>query len=1156
MANRSRGVNPQEATIPEEHEEDLMDSPQKGKGKEPNLISNETKRRKKKNGKLSKPKQSMNKDKQNGDALQMKRRKRRNRVAYMATMDRDDNGNSSTNGDLAKELPPIPLPMNQYVTTLCRRAIRKRESDGPPSRPCNLQPTPTKNDNHEEGESERSDLQEKYGDISLGMKLTVVGGKVIVQRLNTLSDGRASPAQVVGVIQRGDVLLSINNKSLVNLPIDLMMERLRPMSTPDSLGEYQRILELRMEAGAGLHMLEKYEAAEARKANIVSTNDSASEVFSLFPMADQLSALPSFENSTMTSPTPTTSLRHPQHQEEKKQTEDISSPPPQQKIEQKDSEESKEQNDAKQGEKSLDSIISNSLAKWRQSERINFTSEYYAWNDSYSELLRPSEGSKTIVAETKDHLPTKTEMLELGRRALVGAVNLSIAMGKSDRGKDMRSFRSWNASISLRSGASTRRRYVLDAVSLPVKFDTRSASPKGQNTGASLASTDGSDMDDVDGDALLLRLAAHDEIWRGQVIDALKSTRDKLADGTISDDSDDEEYVASKQEAEDPISKELGAFLFGETLAKVVTKKKKSRALPPGEITAVLFDLSTNLASTMPDEVAVGESSGLKSSLVPFSNKWNPEAGNSVILATRFVLDEALAVWLETFRPLPWESRRVLWPQAKPSSNGVEGHSSSMFSDNDSLTIDSGMSPTTAFTSATHGTRSQSRDLRQQIEDQELDMETRAETCFLVTYYITQRLLPKLAPGRTSDDAKATEEIVAFIRRYGAYMKLHTCMAYAAALKCPGVIGELLALAEHDLRHREVMKLFSKRQPLILYEPTMLSAIVKCLPIMREESNADRRQVLVDVCVSAYPDLCPWQVRQALVSTDGSKGGKQLQILYYYYLSSLLHPQDGHEAARHDTALVEEWCKLSLDEGSLKDEPGANTRRKNFLCVASLNSSDHLGYHRDLAMLIELSMSSKQYSLALDLANEIVVCSSLSQQASTLELALDFLRAIAADALDKGDQNETFRTLKRVVRLLQQVSQTSNLQVSVSEELHAVLAYKESQRGSSQHLLELIHFLAKEAPPDEFLQAFNTWTSSHDRPLYTVAVLQAVLQRGTKVALNAELSGSLLRLQRARQRMKSNVSVPPPHKTRSTEPKFEGSTVWSLMSEGLVSIDK
>ena len=86
----------------------------------------------------------------------------------------------------------------------------------------------------------------------------------------------------------------------------------------------------------------------------------------------------------------------------------------------------------------------------------------------------------------------------------------------------------------------------------------------------------------------------------------------------------------------------------------------------------------------------------------------------------------------------------------------------------------------------------------------------------------------------------------------------------------------------------------------------MLSAVVQCLPRIKEESSADRRQQLVDICVSAYPDLCPWQVSEALLqTTSGNDVAKKMKDLYYYYLSSLLHPQDGSDAARKDPALVE-----------------------------------------------------------------------------------------------------------------------------------------------------------------------------------------------------------------------------------------------------------
>jgi hypothetical protein len=106
----------------------------------------------------------------------------------------------------------------------------------------------------------------------------------------------------------------------------------------------------------------------------------------------------------------------------------------------------------------------------------------------------------------------------------------------------------------------------------------------------------------------------------------------------------------------------------------------------------------------------------------------------------------------------------------------------------------------------------------------------------------------------------------------------------------------------------------------------MLSAIIQCLPRIKEESSADRRQQLVDICVSAYPDLCPWQVKQALLETAGGHDvARRMQDLYYYYLSNLLHPNDGSDAARRDPALVEVsvFChaKLTVDVTFLLTRP-------------------------------------------------------------------------------------------------------------------------------------------------------------------------------------------------------------------------------------------
>lgn len=149
----------------------------------------------------------------------------------------------------------------------------------------------------------------------------------------------------------------------------------------------------------------------------------------------------------------------------------------------------------------------------------------------------------------------------------------------------------------------------------------------------------------------------------------------------------------------------------------------------------------------------------------------------------------------------------------------------------------------------------------------------------------------------------------------------------------------------------------------------MLSAVVRRINDIRSAPSPERRRATINLCYQAYPDLRPWQVKKECVglSSGGEKSGseKELANLYYEYLSLLLHPSDGHEGARHDPALVMEYCTLSI-QGKTNAK-----RRRHFLQVASRTSSDHLAYVRDLPLLLNLSMDAKEYDLALDLGKAL-----------------------------------------------------------------------------------------------------------------------------------------------------------------------------------------
>jgi hypothetical protein len=707
------------------------------------------------------------------------------------------------------------LPSNQYETSFYRRAIRKQQDGSNKGAPTTVTtsttaPATTKTSGPEEKLQEESDA-EVYGDISLGMKLSVAGGKVIVQHLNALADGRASPAQLTGVVQRGDVLVSINDLSLVNLPIDQLMAGLGPLSTPDATGAYQRTLKLRFAAGEGLDLLTKSEAVQAKKADGSGSKadaqhraDAVHDMLALFPMVDQLSGVPLFDDLLVAEPVAEPKAILPP----KKDDQGLAQPP--------------SQIEAELGKKAvpIDDTISYTLATERMNDRELFASEFYGWNEHYSGLLRQTihvnEQSKKLHMSTQ----SLAELIEIGRRAILGAKALSKCLENVDRGLDVRSFRSWNSTISLYSRASTRRRYVLDNASLPVNFGKVTEEEEGESEEGSQASGESSDEEAVDGDELLLRLASHDEIWRKQVIEFLEA-----AIPEVNDENEEQPEEASAPETggiDSALSKQLGSFLFGENMSKILTKNKRPQALPSEEITAVLFDLATKVSTTVPDKItAAGSLVSYRSSLVPFTGIKRPASESDAMLATQFLLHEALPVWTKTFRPLPWEHRRVLWPVEKALSG--ESTAASTMSD-DNLTLDSwGTSPNSPG-SASHRKR---KNLREIIEDQELDVETRSETCFLVTYLFTQKLLPKLLYERDDPAAsrKALDEISSFVKNFGSYLKMHTCLAYSALLQAEEVIDLLLEAAKYDPRHREMMKITSKGNALVFYEPVRLISV-------------------------------------------------------------------------------------------------------------------------------------------------------------------------------------------------------------------------------------------------------------------------------------------------------------------------------------------
>jgi hypothetical protein len=620
----------------------------------------------------------------------------------------------------------VALPQNHYECTLYRRAVRKRREL---SEIDNVVPSARTASANQVGE--REEVQHE-GDVSLGMKLTVVGGKVIVQQLNPLEDGRASPAQLAGVIQRGDVLLSINDVSLLNLPIDQLMRGLSPLSTPDSNGVFQRVLRLRLASKEGLP-LDQSLAGPARAGQSTANEtdvDGAADMFNFFPMVDQLSGMPLFESEP----------RYAAERYRKDETE----PAPAEPIEEDQS------TKVAPLTLSLDELISTDVACSRQRDKARFISEYFAWRDDlFSEILCgpvsvDNENDDAGDAKRDDSSSvspplaplTLNQFIERGRRAVIGARALSDKLEAVDRGRDSRSLKSWKTTISLYSRASARRRAMqaFDTASVPINFGRlEEEDDDGNEEDFDEMSSVGSHSDEgevLDADAQLLRLAANDAVWRKQVLEYIEKIIEEREKGDILPEHAEVEGSVPETDSniDAALSTELGSFLFGDKMSKIITKQKKSLALPPDEITALLFDLATKLNATIPEEVATGSQGSRQSSITPFMGNGNVAATQSqdVQMASSFLLDDVLPVWLKSFNPLPWDQRRILWPLDKPTFGGSTT-ASSTFSD-DSFTQESVGVASHLFSGGTPKMTKRSKNLRERIEDMELNAESRAET--------------------------------------------------------------------------------------------------------------------------------------------------------------------------------------------------------------------------------------------------------------------------------------------------------------------------------------------------------------------------------------------------------------------------------------------
>lgn len=1075
---------------------------------------------------------------------------------------------SSSNNEFDRSSSILPqhlqLPVDQYEVTLIRRAVYKSTDQSP----SNISP------NH-------SIPPGDIGDTSLGMKLTILSGKVIVQSIVPLKDGRASPAQLTGMIQEGDVLLSIDGRLLVGLGmhLDLLIERLKPLSESIN-GLFSREIRIRFAVGHGLKLLHdaqrgsiSLDSRDQRKQNVTDSKFH----FSNYAMVDNLSGRQLFEDIDPQLDTTKENASHDSKDNEKN---------PASSLVNIGSDDLINSNRSVFGSKPilLSEFIATQISLLRQIETSQQRNGFFTLNETFSSLLRPSP----VTSEQPSQVPMIREMHKrqpMDRNELLILTDAKALFHKAEHGPEeqenidpLELVRSECQSFSSRSRFSTR---YIKRLLQEDESTTSSSDQNSTNTSLSHGAVQGNDINydefdmQMNGDDMLLRLAVWNQKWKKSMVETLEAASLKTKET-----QEAETHVKDKKK--NNLDIQLQNLMFGSEMTQLM-QKKKSVALPPDEITEVLFELSNRICVTVPMSVNVNDSHDHS-----YSDEMDIELISSsrevvrrdkdIIEATRFLIDDILPKWLLTFKPIQPSQRSVLWPPSLDTSL--------MKSLDDDLSVES---------SATgHSSPERGLKLEDQVAHLELDADTKSETCHLVTFYFERKLIfdvkssqSKMINHKSSNkQLELTENTaIAFIEKYGSYLKLYDAIIAAIETFSTKIINSLLELAKYDPSHINGMKSLSKNTSSeIIYETGLLSCILcKAEVTPFNDKSFDNIFPLV---VKAYPDLKPWLLRARLSVFKNDVYGSINQenvhslsleenMIYYRYLSLLMRD---HHMARMDATLVREWCVLSTHnvtvDGNIEIEP----RLSNFFKVvkneieSDVSLSDHLiiqsnnVYYRDLHFLLDTAVHIEKYDYALKIEEEIILDprSSRNRLMFTLE-HLQNMAIIMIDKLSSSHASTPAYILKHVILLMNKMSshpqnKVDNPFMDLSEELLRLLD------TSSPDYPEkcIMPLLTSIASPTALLAAMDSWekNSRHKYPFEDLTnTLRKCLARGLSSDFDPNVSLSFHRvkiIQRRNQFQMRGTNLPSNHSNEATTfSRIDKLNIWKSLENGDLScLDK
>jgi len=996
------------------------------------------------------------------------------------------------------------LPHNEYETLLRRRSWRR---DGFVA----------------DSDEESSDAKV---DESLGMKLTLISGRVIVQDLNPLSDGLASPAQLTGVISVGDVLVMINSQTLRGLSMDKVLEALQVLSAQE-----HKELYLRFAIGEGVGLL-KAQEEEGNKERGVGVGGGKGgmedDLFSLaqgfltrdggFGFVDQLSGMPLFGEEHV-------------HVESAPEVVQQQAPVPEENDGAADESSETEVLPSAKASESVKSVAPadrihgiavtlTAIAKMQSKKHI---SGFYELNTKLPELLRDvnvdeyeqllEEQPLTTTSELAINLQKEREQKKaLSEKCLLGMKALCDHVQENDERRDIPT-----SVFDLKSIKTTKSRGVFENIDEEEEYLSDDDNFENDNA-------------DYDHDEDLFFSDIFDRVWKDRLLYFLQNAVSKRATDQKTKLSSPKEDTKNDTFETDLMTSHptLESLFFGSEIS-VHNLTSSVNSLPDKDVTAHLFDFTINItdASSADLDTQTYASSNFTTAsrtIATRNTKYTQfskmtKGGRTRYLirsvreeATLFLLLEALPLWMNTFEPLNVKYRKMLFPVYQFSD--IHGKGGGAGANDDASVMSTG---------SVWGGSTKGGFVEEAIEGAALDPEIRVHTCYLTTFYFTNQFFPKNKKRQYHLKPDKEQEACDFVKKYGAYLKLHPSLVAAAKAQSRKLTEELLNVAKYDPKHCEMMKELHKleknKDAIVLYEPAMLSALLVCL--QKNLFTPSRfEEAVLPLFTTAYPDLKPWQVY------DGA------EEYTYSYLCLLLHPLSGSDGARKDKYLVQEWCKLSISDKNNQD------KISNFLLVARYrdNMAAKL-YYRDLPMLLDLAMTLQNHDLALDLVEEIIHHKKYGRDALSLTHTLDSLRLIAKTAIQTSLSTSLSSSplLQRVLLRFNDLacSKTPFVleSISIPKQLeHLLEACGDGQTTPSppphpvitKKQREFLTLVTAVAKPSDALIALVQWNRFHCSPHMIPVVaplLQRLLRRGAmEEEERDELSNSLRQLKLARMR--------------------------------------